>query len=107
MIFALSYFLASLQVVLCFVSVIAIMKPVHKRHNYKAGLVSWIWASGMLAIGIQSLIDWPQVIEWTVMIEVFTYGVSAGLAVWSGGNIFKVGRLAIKIKKILIAKIKG
>ena len=89
--------LVSAQVVACFVGAVAIMAARHVEHNYFAGVVGWLWAGGMMAVGMGTLSSWPDALATASLIEAAVCGASAGLAIYSGGSIFKVCRLCRRL----------
>lgn len=92
-------FLLAAQVVLSFAATFALLfsRRKHVKHNYFAGLVSALWAGGMMAYGVGSIINWPQALDGASIFEVALCGLSAGLAIYSGGSIFKIGRLCRRL----------
>lgn len=88
-------FLVASQVVLSFSAAFVLLfsRRHHKQHSYLAGFVSSLWAGGMMAYAVGSIVYWPKALDSASIIEVGMCGLSAGLAFYSGGSIFKVARL--------------
>lgn len=85
------------QILICLAGVYAILSTRHTKHSYFAGLVAWLWAGSMLSVAIGGIVAWPQALSGITLLETIACGASAGLAIWSGGNIFKVWRLVQSI----------
>ncbi len=90
-------FLLAAQIILCLVAVFAILRAKHKTHNYFAGFVAWLWAGSFMFVAVGGIVAWPQALSGITLLETIACGASAGLAIWSGGNIFKVWRLVQSI----------
>lgn len=92
-------FLVAAQVVLNLTSVITLVcnrKP-YSQHNYKAGLFSTLWAGATLSYTAHTIVNWHIAISNAWWLPILASAISAGLAVYSGGNIYKVGRLCRRL----------
>lgn len=85
--------LLAFQIILCLIAAFAVICKRHVNHNYFAGFVAWMWAGSMLSLAVGGIVAWPQALAGASLIKTLLCGISAGLAVYSGGNIFKVYRL--------------
>lgn len=82
-----------LQIILCFISAVILIAAHHKNHSYLAGFIASCWAGAMLAIAVSGMYAWPNAVQGACLAKTIACGVSAGLAVWSGGSVFRVLRL--------------
>lgn len=87
------------QVGLSFTAAFVLMLSRHKhtKHSYLAGITCSLWAGAMLSYGTWSVLMWPVAIDSASLFDVVVCGVSAGLAIYSGGSIFKVIRLCRRL----------
>lgn len=92
-------FVVAAQVVLNLIAVAVLIynRKCYGHHNYKAGLSSSLWAGAALGYAAHSIVNWPTAISNAWLLPLALSGLSAGLAIYSGGNIFKVGRLCRRI----------
>lgn len=85
------------QISMCLAGVAVIVTTKHARHNYFAGLVASVWAGFLLATAVAGIVSWPEQLQGVTMLDVWLCAWLSGLAIWSGGNIFKVWRLVQSI----------
>lgn len=85
--------LVTTEIILCFATAIIILNSKWTHHNYFAGFISFLWAGSMLALGAYNLTTWPESLLTIGFLEVFISGISASLAIYSKGSVYKVGRL--------------
>lgn len=85
------------QIIVCLAGVYAILSTKHSAHSYFAGLVAWLWAGSMLSVAIGGIVAWPQALSGITLLKTVGCGALSGLAIYSGGNIFKVWRLVQSI----------